>query len=53
MQTKFKWTEKQRFCTIARFAYAATICPTLEMARSYAIDIILITKGSVDEINND
>lgn len=52
MQTKFKWTDKQRLYTIGRFAYAAEICP-LEMARTYVNDIIFIIKCSADEINND
>lgn len=53
MQTKFKWTEKQRLKMIDSLGMGVLMSPSLEVSHKIGEYIIIFTKASSDFINDD
>jgi hypothetical protein len=53
MQTKFKWTDKQRLIIISGVSTAVTMSSSLQLARALGEDIYFFAKASAEQINSD
>jgi hypothetical protein len=53
MQTKFKWTDKQRLLLISGLSMGISLSPSIEMSQRLSEDIYYFTKASADQINTD
>ena len=53
MQTKFKWTDKQRLLFVGGFSFAVSIAPSLEIARKFGKDIYFLANAPAEQINSD
>ena len=53
MQTKFKWTDKQRLLLIGGLSMGISLSPSIEISQRLGEDIYYFTKASADHINTD
>jgi hypothetical protein len=53
VQTKFKWTDKQRLLVISAISLGIVMSPSVELSRHLAEDIYIISKGTVENLNTD
>lgn len=53
MQTKFKWTDKQRLLFVNGLSLGVSMAPSLEIARKLGEDIYFLAKAPVEQINSD
>lgn len=53
MQTKFKWTPKQRLMLIAALSLGVKMAPNIETAHSIAEDIYSFANVTADAINSN
>ena len=53
MQTKFKWTDKQRLLFVNGLSLGVSMAPSLEIARKLGEDIYFFAKAPAEQINSD
>ena len=53
MQTKFKWTDKQRLLFVCGLSMGVAMSPSLEMAHQLGEDIYFFAKAPAEQINSD
>ncbi len=53
MQTKFKWTDKQRLLMVGGLSMGISMAPSLEMAKILADDLYIFSQAPADFLNSD